>query len=92
MHKGRLTFAAILGLAAIAMLLTPNSGFWPAALTGLSIGYFNLEILFRRIGKSTESSTDLSAALRLMRTGTGLRFSTASLGALAVIKFKLSLA
>lgn len=90
MNKGRRATAAILGLAAIAMFLASKSVFWPAMLFGLSIGYLNLEILYHRVGKTDPGNP--GASLKLMRTGSGIRFSTALLGALAVIKFNFNIA
>lgn len=89
MNKGRRSCAAIIGLAAIAMLLTNSSQVWPGVLMGLSVGYFNLEILYRRVGKSNPD--DPAYALRLMRMGSGLRFVAAALGALTALKYNLNI-
>ncbi|HWJ02612.1 MAG TPA: ATP synthase subunit I [Verrucomicrobiae bacterium] len=88
MNKGRRFLALILGLAAIAMLLRPNSQFWPGALMGLSIGYFNLEVLYRRVGKSDPN--DPGTSLRWMRAGTGVRFTAAALGVFVVMKYNMN--
>lgn len=90
MNKGRRATAATLGLAAIAMFLASKSLLWPAVVFGLSVGYLNLEILYRRVGKTDPSEP--KSSLRLMRTGSGLRFSAALLGALAVVKFNFNIA
>ncbi len=89
MNKGRLTTAAILGLAAVAMVWASKSMFWPAVLLGTIVGYFNLEILYRRVGRADPN--DFKATLRLMRTGSGIRFSAAVLGALVVVRLKFSI-
>lgn len=90
MNKGRRASAAIIGLAAISMLMASKSLFLPAMLFGLSIGYLNLEILYRRVGKTDPQNP--RTALRLMRTGSGLRFSAALFGAVLVVRFHYNIA
>ncbi len=87
MNKGRRATAATLGLAAITMLLTGQQAFMQALLIGAAIGYFNFEVLYRRIIKITP---DKSKSPKLMITGSGLRFSSAIFGALIVVKLNIS--
>ncbi len=89
MNKGRRLCAAILVMAAIAVYAMANSNLWPGVLLGVGVGYLNLEILYRRVGRTDPQ--DPAASLKLMRNGSGLRYTAAALGAWVAIKFQLSI-
>lgn len=88
MNKGRRACAAMLGLAAISMLLARQNTFLQALLIGMAIGYLNFEVLYRRVVKITPDG--MANPPKLMITGSGLRFSSAIFGALLVQKLGMT--
>lgn len=90
LRLGRKVYAAFLGVAALVMLSRPASMVIAGLTVGLTIGYINVEILYRRAEK-TISEPVLPKAIAIMRRGSNWRFAAATAGALLAIRFHFNL-